>query len=78
MHIPTKPVREYPWYIRLFFWNQKRRYGEVLEPGMLWGRSPRVFATLALFVRGTGSEALSAVAGAEIPDHSPGLPDQSL
>jgi len=48
MHIPTKPVREYPWYVRLFFWNQQRRYGEVLEPGMLWGRSPRVFATLAL------------------------------
>ena len=48
MHIPTKPIGEYPWFIRLFFWNQKRRYGKVLEPGMLWGRSPWVFATLAL------------------------------
>lgn len=34
--------------MRLFFWNQKRRYGEVLEPAWLWGRTPRVFATLAM------------------------------
>jgi len=49
MHVPTKPLNKYPWFIRLFFWNQKRRYGKVLEPGMLWARSPKVFATLALF-----------------------------
>ena len=48
MYVSVKPIKEYPWLIRLFFWNQKRRYGEVLEPGMLWGRSPSVFATLAL------------------------------
>ena len=48
MYVPTKPIGKYPWFIRLFFWNQKRRYGKVLEPGMLWGRSPWVFATLAL------------------------------
>ena len=49
MHVPTKPINKYPWFIRLFFWNQKRRYGKVLKPGMLWARSPKVFATLALF-----------------------------
>ena len=38
----------YPWYIKLFFWNQKRRYGQVLEPAKLWGRTPKVFSTLAL------------------------------
>ena len=32
----------------MFFWNQKRRYGAVLEPARLWGRSPRLFVTLAL------------------------------
>ena len=48
MHISPKPIKAYPWIIRLFFWNQKRRYGKVLEPGLLWGRSPWVFATLAL------------------------------
>lgn len=44
---PPSSVR-YPWYIKLFFWNQKRRYGQVLEPAKLWGRSPKVFAALAL------------------------------
>lgn len=38
----------FPWYVRLLFWNQKRRYGNVLEPSRLWGRSPRVFTALAL------------------------------
>ncbi|MCP5162323.1 MAG: carboxymuconolactone decarboxylase family protein [Hahellaceae bacterium] len=48
--IPSKrtPTVRYPWYVRLFFWNQRRRYGQVLEPAKLWGRSPKVFATLAL------------------------------
>ena len=48
MYVPVKPVKQYPLIIRLFFWNQKRKYGKVLEPGLLWGRSPWVFSTLAL------------------------------
>ncbi len=48
MYVPIKPVKDYPFLIRLFFRNQKRRYGKILEPGMLWGRSPWVFSTLAL------------------------------
>lgn len=48
MRVQTKPVADYPWFIRIFFWKQKRTYGKVLEPGMLWGRSPSVFTTLAL------------------------------
>lgn len=44
----TSDRQTYPWYIKLFFWNQKRRYGQVLAPAKLWGRSPKVFATLAL------------------------------
>ncbi len=46
--IDTSVDHHFPWYVRLFFWNQKRRYGAVLEPARLWGRSPKVFATLAL------------------------------
>ena len=48
MRVSGKPLKDYPWFTRLFFWNQKRRYGEVLEPGLLWARSPFVFAALAL------------------------------
>ena len=46
--IPTKPLSKYPWFIRLFFWKQKRTYGRILDPGLLWGRSPWVFASVAL------------------------------
>lgn len=46
--IQTKPLSQYPWFIRLFFWKQRRTYGRVLDPGLLWGRSPWVFAAVAL------------------------------
>lgn len=46
--IQTPDNHRFPWYVRLFFWNQKRRYGAILEPARLWGRTPKVFAALAL------------------------------
>ena len=46
--IAAKPLSQYPWFIRLFFWKQKRTYGRILDPGLLWGRSPWVFAAVAL------------------------------
>src|SRR5579871_4601653 len=46
--VSIKPISKYPWFIRLFFWKQKRTYGRVLTPGLLWGRSPWVFAAVAL------------------------------
>ncbi len=49
MAVIVTPVRHrFPWYVRLFFWNQKRRYGAVLGPSRLWGRSPKVFMALTL------------------------------
>ncbi|VAW89512.1 FIG00758619: hypothetical protein [hydrothermal vent metagenome] len=45
--ITTSETHKFPWYVKLFFWNQKRKYGAILEPARLWGRSPKVFATLA-------------------------------
>lgn len=46
--VAAKPLSAYPWLIRLFFWKQKRTYGRVLDPGLLWGRSPWVFGAVAL------------------------------
>jgi AhpD family alkylhydroperoxidase len=46
--VSPKPISAYPWFIRLFFWKQRMTYGRVLDPGLLWGRSPSVFATVAL------------------------------
>ena len=45
--ITTPEQHHFPWYVRLFFWNQRRKYGVVLEPARLWGRSPRVFLGVA-------------------------------
>lgn len=46
--ITAKPISAYPWWIRLFFWKQKRTYGRILDPALLWARSPKVFAAVAL------------------------------
>ena len=48
MRVSVKPEREYPWYLRPFFWNQRRKYGEVLKPGLLWGRVPKLFMAVAV------------------------------
>ncbi len=47
MRIRPKALKEYPWFLRPFFWNQRRKYGAVLDPALLWARSPRVFAAVA-------------------------------
>jgi uncharacterized peroxidase-related enzyme len=47
MRISVKRLAEYPWVLRPFFWNQKRKYGAVLQPGLLWARVPKLFAAVA-------------------------------
>lgn len=47
-YIETPPGHRFPWLVRLFLLNQRRRYGRELEPARLWGRSPLVFAALSL------------------------------
>lgn len=47
-YIETPPDHRFPWYARLLFANQRRRYGRELEPAKLWARSPRVFIGLSL------------------------------
>ena len=48
MRIQPKATDEYPWYLQPFFRRQQRRYGQVLIPGQLWGRVPRLFMAVAL------------------------------
>jgi AhpD family alkylhydroperoxidase len=48
MRVTAKQVNEYPWFIRPFFWNQKRKYGEILIPGLLWARVSKLFAAVAI------------------------------
>ena len=53
--LPSKPFSEYPWHIRWFLRRQRRKYGRVLAPSLLWGRLPGAFwgmlATLGAFQR---------------------------
>lgn len=47
MRIAAKPLRQYRWYLRPFFWNQWRKYGAVLDSALLWARAPRLFLGVA-------------------------------
>ena len=49
--IGPQPAWRYPWYVRLIFWLQRRKYGSELEPARLWGRSPKAFLALTLLYR---------------------------
>jgi AhpD family alkylhydroperoxidase len=48
MRIQPRAPGDYPWYLKPFFRSQLRRYGQVLVPGQLWGRVPRLFMAVAL------------------------------
>jgi len=41
------PARRWPWYLRPFFWNQRRKYGRALDASLLWARSPKLFLGVA-------------------------------
>lgn len=47
MRISPRSVRDCPWYLRPFFWNQKRKYGSALDASQMWARVPRLFLAIA-------------------------------
>lgn len=48
MRMAVNPSNRYPWYLRLIFWGQKRKYGQVLNPALRWGKVPRLLAAVTL------------------------------
>ena len=48
MRVTEKPISSYPWYLRPFFWHQKRKYGQALKPALIWARVPKLFTAIAL------------------------------
>ena len=52
MRIAAKKLKQYPWYIRLFFSAQRKKYGSVLNSSLLWARSPRLFLGLSFLYGG--------------------------
>jgi len=55
-HIETPENFPYPWYLRLMFWRQRRRYGHELEPVRLWARMPAVFLAMSAMYRALDRE----------------------
>jgi AhpD family alkylhydroperoxidase len=47
MRIPIRSPADAPWYLRPFFWNQRRKYGAALDSALLWARSPPLFLGVA-------------------------------
>lgn len=47
MRITPRSEQNCPWYLRPFFWNQRRKYGNPLDASLLWARSPRLFLGVA-------------------------------
>ncbi|MCP4327295.1 MAG: carboxymuconolactone decarboxylase family protein [Alphaproteobacteria bacterium] len=47
MRIARKRLTDYPWYLRPFFRNQRRKYGAVLDSALVWGRAPKLFLGVA-------------------------------
>jgi AhpD family alkylhydroperoxidase len=50
-HIETPADFPYPWYLRLMFRRQRRRYGHELEPVRLWARMPAAFLAMSAMFR---------------------------
>ena len=48
MKLTPKKVKDYPWYLQPFFWNQRRKYGKVLDAALLWARVPKLFGAVAI------------------------------
>ncbi len=48
MRINARKLSEYPLFLRPFFWNQKRKYGVVLDAALMWARSPKLFSGVAI------------------------------
>ncbi|AHE68112.1 carboxymuconolactone decarboxylase family protein [Legionella oakridgensis] len=47
MRLSQETIRTIPWYLKPFFWNQKRKYGAYLEPARVWAVIPRLFIAVA-------------------------------
>ncbi|EKD71649.1 MAG: hypothetical protein ACD_46C00135G0002 [uncultured bacterium] len=49
MRIISKPENEYSLFSRFMFWLQKRKFGTVLEPTKIWGRSSWLYFGFNIF-----------------------------
>ena len=49
MRVSERALQSLPWYLRPFFWLQKRRWGQLLIPALTWARVPPLYLALTGF-----------------------------
>lgn len=49
MHITEPSEASLRWYLRPFFARQRRRFGQLLRPALVWARVPPLYAALSGF-----------------------------
>lgn len=49
--IPIRAPENYPWYLRLMYRRQRKRYGFELIPTQIWGRQPILLRRFLAFFR---------------------------
>lgn len=49
MRLPPHSPQSFPWYIRIFFYFQKKKFGTVLTPNLFWARKPKLFFAMGFF-----------------------------
>lgn len=47
--IAARPLSDYPWYLKLLFKLQRKKFGVVLTPSLLWGFTPLQSLIFTLF-----------------------------
>ena len=47
--VPFRSLNEIPWYLRIVLWLQKRKFGFVLNPSLLWVYTPAQFFAFSLY-----------------------------
>lgn len=47
MRISTTSLANIAWYLKPFFWWQKKKYGMVLNPALVWAKTPKLFIAVA-------------------------------
>ena len=49
MRISKPNLTDAPWYLKPFFWAQRKKYGQVLMPSLVWAKMPKLFMAIAFF-----------------------------
>jgi uncharacterized peroxidase-related enzyme len=47
MRIQLPTSKNIVWYLKPFLWHQRRKYGAVLTPALVYGKIPRLFIAIA-------------------------------